>query len=280
MFSSQIHIKETWPRRIKNFLISAVTELRRDDLIRGVLLHGSYAGEDWDVYSDLDMTCVTGAEELSVVMAKRSAIAESLGSLEVSRSVPLPSGEQALFCLYGTELLRVEIVFKALNALSGYGERPLVLWERSVGEISAEIDPATYVWPKLRSSDIEGRFWLCVEQAARRLCRGEIMEVINILAILRHNFLGPMLLRRARLPPNGLRKLELSSPQLAAELKPIIGSLQVRSCRDALLSAIDLYERLRTDDPPEKALDSVALTLRQTIRELEPAVIERTLDVN
>jgi hypothetical protein len=43
-----------------------------------------------------------------------------------------------------------------------------------------------------------------------------------------------------------------------------------RGCRDALVRAIDLYEDLRADNPPEIAYDSISLILRRRLQAYEP----------
>jgi hypothetical protein len=243
--------------RHDRFIAEAVCRLSEDKRVVGIIRHGSSAMAGVDNNSDLDITLVIPSQTERDLPGLRTDIGELIGDLIVCRPVPLPREGQVLFCLYRPDFLRVEIGFKTLGALGGYPEPPRLDWDGTGGEIERELARLDYAWTMLDANDVEARFWLCVEAATRWLARGEFLEVVDTLAILRKAFLGPMMWRRAGLPPKGLRRIENTIPQLSAALVETICDPDARSCRSALFRAIELYQDLRLDDMPRVPLEDV-----------------------
>jgi predicted nucleotidyltransferase len=243
--------------RHDRFVAEAVRRLDKDKRVIGIIRHGSSASADVDENSDLDLTFVIRSQAERDLPGLQADVAELIGDLIVCRPVPLPREGRVLFCLYRPDFLRVEIGFKTLGALGGYPELPRLDWDGTGGEIEQELAMLDYAWTMLDADEVEARFWLCVEAATRWLARGEFLEVVDTLAILRKAFLGPMMWRRAGLPPKGLRRIESTIPELSAPLVETICDPDARSCRSALVRAIELYQDLRLDDPPRVPLDDV-----------------------
>ena len=166
----------------------------------GVLAHGSSTTGQADAFSDIDLICVTepewrpSGEDLEEIVS-------GVGGLVICKRVGIGGAGGVYFCLFEPGFLRVDMMFSSLASLGGLAQRPDFVWDGSQGRIAAKLRDEEFRSPQLDNDDLDHRFWLCVEQATRRLARGEYLEVLDVLAVLRRNFLGPMLFRRANLPP-------------------------------------------------------------------------------
>lgn len=252
----------------RRFVERAVAQLSADDRIIGLLHHGSAAKGQLDAYSDLDITCIVRDDDLAAVVAEGPRLLATLGELLAWKPAPLPDGGQAVFCLFDPGFLRVEFVFSALDGIYKLKDPPLILWDGCGGRIGRAVEATRNEWPRLAPDDLETRFWLNLEQAVRRLGRGEYFDVLDMLAMLRHYFIGPMILRRAGLPPNGLRRIEQSVPFAMPLLRELVAGHDRADCGRALLAAIRIYEELRRDAPPEAPLDRVAARVREKLAAL------------
>lgn len=243
------------------FVSNAIEQLQFDGRFVSLLQHGSHALGQVDQYSDIDLTCIVADGQIRSVLDDREKIVKMFGSLVMCKTAPIGEGRQVLFCLFSKFFLRVDIVFSELSELMGFKEEPLIVWDNSGGKLAEYIETCTIGWPRLESDDLDSRFWLCLEQAARRLGRGELFEVLDILAVLRAKFLGPMLFRHEKLPPNGTRKLENKSPYQAEILSKTVASYDKIDCIIAINHAINLYIELRADDPPSAQFTNLEVAL-------------------
>lgn len=242
--------------------------MERDGRFVGLLRHGSSATGRADAHSDLDFTCVVREGCLPEVVADMEAIASAIGELKLCTPIRFIHGERSIFCLYGADLQRVEFTFKYPSGLADLAEAPIVDWDASDGDIEDGLGDARHGWQPLMPDDMEARFWMCVEQATRRLARGELFEVLEILGGLRRVFLGPMLFRRAGLPPHGTRRLEILLPQAAQDLRRTVCLAEPGACARSLAEAISMYEGLRADDPPAAPLDEISHIIKLRLESL------------
>ena len=139
-------------------------------LAGGSLLHGGF-----DEHSDLDLVLVADAGAYDAVMAQRRAIAGSFGELLAAFTGEHVGEPRLLICLYGPDLLHVDLKFVVSEALDHLVERPAVLWDRR-GDLSAKLDRARVSWPDRDFAWFEERFWIWVHYAATKIARGELLE--------------------------------------------------------------------------------------------------------
>jgi hypothetical protein len=252
--------------RADGFLRRAVGACEQDGRVLGLLQHGSLATGEFDRFSDLDLTCIVTSAP-PVEDEERVDLVRTWGDLVAARPVPLPDGGSVLFCLYDPALLRVDVVFRELHQLTAAKEPPVIVWNGSGEPLERQVRSLAIGWPFPDPDELEIGFWLDVEQVLRRLGRGEIFDAIALIEALRSRFLGPMLLRRAGRPPNGLRRIE-KIDGAARLLEPTVAGYGRRDCVRALAQCVALYRELRTQAPPEKTLERVEIEVDRRLAEL------------
>jgi hypothetical protein len=154
-----------------------------------------------------------------------------------------------LICLYGNPVLHVDLKFVAIGDLDRRIENPIILRD-SDGTIAARLSQGSASWPNKDAEWFEERFWVWVHYAATKLGRGELFEVIDMLAFLRGQVLGPLAMRRVGADQRGVRRLEAIAPHMVPSMAATLGSHSGEACALALRNAIRLYMDLREDRPP------------------------------
>jgi hypothetical protein len=154
-----------------------------------------------------------------------------------------------LICLYGPELLHVDLKFVVFSDLNHHVERPRVLWARDGTAISNALDAAIIEWPNRSAEWFEERAWIWLHYGATKLHRGELFEAMGMIAFFREHVLGPMLHRRSSRSQRGVRKIELDGEATKALLAVVAGHDR-KSVSAALMNAARLYLELRDHELP------------------------------
>jgi hypothetical protein len=150
-----------------------------------------------------------------------------------------------LVCLYGPPLLHVDLKFVSLPEAATRVEDPVILWERG-GRLSAVCQQTPAVCPTPDLQWIEERFWVWVHYIAAKLGRGELLESLDGLAVLRRLVLGPLALQAQGAHPSGVRKVETHAQPYLEDILRTIAPYDRRACMGALRAAVSLYRKLRT----------------------------------
>ncbi|WP_164002386.1 aminoglycoside 6-adenylyltransferase [Pyxidicoccus caerfyrddinensis] len=234
---------------LREFAERAVTFFSADARFTGLLAGGSAISRNVDAYSDLDLILVVREESRAEVLAQRRELAERLGPLLYAFTGEHVREPRLLICLYGSPILHVDLKFITLADLAHRVEDPLVLWDRD-GSMAEHLSRNTARWPDREPEWFEERVWVWLHYGATKLGRGELLEVIDLLAALRSMVLGPMVMRRMGVDQRGVRRLEALSPELAGRLATTLGAHSREACATALRQALQLYLELREDRPP------------------------------
>lgn len=235
------------PPQHQIFINRMITAVQADPRYVAVLGAGSLIHGGFDVWSDLDFVLVVNDDHYEAALADRRKLAESLGEL-VSAFTGEHVGEpRLLICLYGPELIHVDIKVVAACDFGHGVERPLVLWVRDPAAIEAKLDGAVIAWPNRPAQWFEDRVWVWLHYGATKLQRGELFEAVGMLAFLREQVLGPMLHRRAGNPQRGVRRIDA----MAKSLAPTLASADRHAVLAAYRASAALYLDLREDDMPE-----------------------------
>jgi hypothetical protein len=149
-----------------------------------------------------------------------------------------------LICLYGPPLLHVDLKFVALADVAQRVEDPAVLWERD-GRLTAALGRAEARYPARELQWLEDRFWVWVHYGAGKIGRGELFEAHDMLAAIRAQVLGPLMLQTMSARPNGVRRLEQAAPGWAREMQATVATYEPRSSALALRAAAQMYRALR-----------------------------------
>jgi hypothetical protein len=247
------------------FLEKVHAAVAGDPRLAALLAGGSYIHGGFDQYSDLDFVIVCDDEAYEDVMATRLLFAQGIGGLLAAFTGEHVGEPRLLICLYGPELLHVDLKFVTAADLERRVERPAVLFARDPEGLQARLDAATIAWPNASPDWFERRAWIWLHYGAAKLARGELFEAIGILGFFREQVLGPMLHRRAGLPQRGVRRIESMAKQSGAALAATVATHDPAAVRAALLAAIALYLNLRQDDPPQELVNEMPQALLEYI---------------
>jgi len=197
-----------------------------------------------DEFSDLDLVLAVAPAAVAEVSESRMDIARSLGSLLAGFTGEHVGEPRLLICLYKEPLLHVDLKFVSVDDFGDRVEDPVVLWERD-SALTRAMGARPAVFPMPDAQWIEDRFWVWVHYAATKLGRGELFEVIDFIAFLRLQVLGPMAAVSKGHLPRGVRKLEQNLPEHVPAFDRTLAARQPESCAAALFAAIELYRDLR-----------------------------------
>lgn len=228
----------------QRFLDRAMPILQNDPRILGVAAAGSWITKNMDRFSDLDLIVVSTDGSYAEVMAERMEIAGRLGDLLSGFSGEHVGEPRLIICLYANPLLHVDMKMITLDGLSRRIENPVVLWERN-GDLTTAIGSSEPSHPMPDLQWVEDRFWVWVHYGAVKLGRGELFEVIDMLAFMRQQVLGPLALVGHGHLPRGVRRLETLAVEELPDLKRTLAGHDCSSCGAALKAAAALYRRLR-----------------------------------
>lgn len=188
-------------------------------------------------------------------------IARRLGPLLSAFTGEHVGEPRLLICLYGPDLLHIDLKFVTMSDLDRRIERPVVLWSRDKTAVEARLDRAQIRWPDLAPDWFEARAWIWLHYGAARALRGELFEALGMLAFFREQVLGPLLHRRARRPQRGVRRLEAFDLDPTGRLAATIARHDLAAVKAALIASIDLYLDLRADDPPRSEVEGMPESL-------------------
>ncbi len=206
----------------------------------GLAAGGSFVGGGLDDYSDLDLLVLLDPTASPPDLAGRRALAEELGPLLAGFTGEHVGEPRLLICLYGPPVLHVDLKFSRPDELLPRVEDPVILWERD-GSVTAALARGQAVFPAPDRQWLEDRFWVWIHYGAAKLGRGELFEVLDMLAFLRARVLGPLALEAAGARPTGVRRLESAAPDAASRLREVVATYDPTDCGRALRAAISLY---------------------------------------
>jgi hypothetical protein len=233
------------PELHRTFIDRAVKVLSTDSRIIGVAAAGSYADDNMDEFSDVDLIIAADPQHAAEVSAQRQKIAASLGHLLAGFTGEHVGEPRVLICLYGPPLLHVDLKFVALPDAAKRVDDPIVIWERDK-RLTQVLQQKEAVYPCPDLQWVEDRFWIWIHYAAAKIGRAEFFEALAFLAFLRTNVLGPLGLKALGLRPSGVRRIEALAPPLANELKATVATLEPASLLTAVRACMLIYKRLST----------------------------------
>jgi hypothetical protein len=215
-----------------------------DGRFLGLAAGGSILTGDFDAYSDLDLIVVVADKHHASVMQQRAAIAATWGTLLAAFPGDHVGEPRLLICLYADPLLHVDLKFLSLDELAHRVEDPLVLWESAevISQCLRETGPAPQA---VDAQWVEDRFWIWIHYAATKLGRGELFEVLDMLAYVRGQVLVPLASQVRGSTPRGVRRVEQQAPDLVPALALTVASHDPRGCASAIGQCVRMYRDLR-----------------------------------
>lgn len=232
----------------ERFVTRTTEALEKDSRFVGLAISGSWASNEIDEFSDLDLVLCCANGEVPDLTGMRE-VAASLGSLVSSFTGEHVGEPTLLICLFDEgRTIHVDLKFESLENLRNRPYDPVVVWEKesALSDLLARSD-AIPIAPNPQW--IEDRFWTWVHYAALRLGRAELFELVGFLGFIREQVLGPLALHAEGFPPFGVRKIEKYLPDFSCRLQGTIPEYDINSCYVAILASIDIYRELRSKEP-------------------------------
>ncbi|MBG0522167.1 nucleotidyltransferase domain-containing protein [Enterobacter cloacae] len=248
----------TLPDLHRSFAEQLKLKFQADSRIHSLLAGGSLVHGGFDNYSDLDFVVVVDPLCYDEIMAQRIEFAGTLGHLLHAFTGEHVGEPRLLICLYGAELLHVDLKFVTLDMLTQRVEEPAVLFTRDHLALEQQLAKYRAQWPDMTPEWFESRAWIWLHYAAVKLGRGELFEAIGMLSFFREQVLGPMLCRRANLPQRGVRRIEFHGLDPDGLLTSTLATHDRDSVSIAIRKAIDAYINLRADALPKNIADDAA----------------------
>ena len=239
----------TLPRPHKTVLESVRSAVEADPRFLGLLAGGSYLHGGFDAHSDLDLVLVCRPEAYADCMDTRRAFASAIGNLLAAFTGEHVGEPRLLICLYGPDVIHVDLKFVMPPDLEALIERPAIIWSRGP-EIEAAIASAHVSWPNHPADWFEERIWIWLHYGATKLARGELYETIGMLGFIREQVLGPLLSLQEGRDQRGVRRLEQLSPAGAEALTATLATHERNEVLLALRETVHLYESWRPADTP------------------------------
>ena len=123
-------------------------------------------------------------------------------------------------------------------------EDGVVVWERDSAVTRARAGTEAQ-WPDPDAQWIEDRVWVWIHYAAAKAGRGELLECLDALSLLRAAVLGPLISVERGARPSGVRRLERIAPDRLPQLHATLAAPNPTACLEALIAAADLYRDVR-----------------------------------
>ena len=234
------------PKKYTKFIENAVNVLSKDTRIVGLATGGSYITKEMDDYSDVDIVVAIDSLSYEEVLGKRNEIACEIGELLSAFTGEHVGEPRLLICLYGEELLHVDLKFVDIKDIHHRVENPVILWERE-SCITEELKKSKAEFPIPSLQWVEDRFWVWIHYAGTKIGRGEIFEAVDFTSFLRQMAIGPLILMKNEKLPRGVRKIEFDAKDSIEDLKETIPTYDKDSCVKAIEKIIEMYLDLRED---------------------------------
>lgn len=212
----------------------------------GMVLTGSFAQGNVDMFSDVDLRVIVEDEALDRVLARREEFPRAAGSV-VAHFPGDHVGEPNLSIVLYDDLTHVDYFFLPL---AGAGKYPgpagsVILWERDgrVSAVPAE-DPPPEGVPSTRLAWIEARMWTWSWYIQTKIVRGELYEAIDGLNYVREHVLLVLLALEQGTAAAGFRRLEGRIGDRAPAFAATIAGPDPGALLTALRAAMHLYVEL------------------------------------
>jgi hypothetical protein len=233
----------------------------REPNILGMLIGGSFASGEADIYSDLDMQFVFEEEPGKATAEQLRRMAESAGPAVASffaEHVGLP---HMLIVLY-RDLIHADFEPVTVGRVGSRnaGMATHILWERD--DIVSSALPAKY--EEDHAADlrwIEDRMWTWSWYVQTKVLRGELYEALDGLQYVRDSVLFKLLAMQREERPSAARRVEARTGVWTREFADTVPVLSRESMMKALQATMGLYQTLA--DP---LLDRYGLEIGEAAR--------------
>ena len=243
--------------------------------VLGMLIGGSFASGEADMYSDLDMQFVVEEEAGEATGKLLRRMAQDAGPVVAAffaEHVGLP---HMLIVLY-QDLIHADFEPVALSRVGSRnaGLATHVMWERD-GIVSSSLPADHEEDPVADLRWLEERVWTWSWYIQTKVLRGELYEALDGLQYLRDNVLFKLLALQREERPSAARRVEARTGVWTDEFANTVPVLSRESTMKALQATMGLYQVLA--DP---LLDRFELEMSVKARQAVLAALEAGLAWN
>lgn len=252
----------------------AIQALSADDRVLGLYLSGSFARQEPDRWSDIDLfVVVANGEADELIRAHDELIREVADVATLFPAIHLGDPHQIIVFYKGSEPIHVDYQYRQVGALKPQqNDRGVIIVLDRTGELQRwqracdqEHDPPSPTVEDLQY--LEDRFWGWCWYTHSKIERGELWEARDAVEYLRSRVLLPL----AHIDGQsfeGNRRLETKLPRETLDLltKTIPAGHSASDYADALSQVINVYRRL-FDQLPARNHDRVRLVDRDYFEE-------------
>ncbi|TAJ50169.1 MAG: nucleotidyltransferase domain-containing protein [Herbiconiux sp.] len=238
-----------------------VVRIAQDARVVGVAVTGSLAAGLGDEYSDVDLVLAVRDDAFEEVEAERLALIASWAPLIVGFTGEHVGEPRVIISVIGPPLVHVDLKFVRLSDFGASVIRPWLIHDPA-GALAAAVVEHPGAEESVDAQWIEDRFWVWVHYAAAKLGRGELFEVIDMLALMRSAALGPLAAVRAGIDPRGVRRLESAAPRDSDELRATVSRHDRKEAGEALRAAVRLYRSWSRDIPFDRRTQAEDLAVQ------------------
>jgi hypothetical protein len=235
----------------QEFLEEVVPRIAGNPRVVGVTVAGSLARGAGDAYSDVDLVIVVDDVHYDAVMAARLDLIASWAPLVAGFTGEHVGEPRVIISLVGPPLLHVDFTFVAASGFARRTGTQRVVHDPS-GSLGRVLEAGLPAGEEFDAQWVEDRFWVWVHYAATKLGRGELFEVLDMLAFVRGTVLGPLAALHAGARPRGVRLLEQDAPAEAALLRSTVCRYDAAEAAAAVRASVELYRRWRPEGGIER----------------------------
>ena len=237
----------------RSLLRRAFARFRDDDRVPGLVLGGSLARGDADLYSDVDLYVVSRDEAFDAVFAERDAAAEAIGDPLLRFAVdPVPGGSTDFIVTYPGPV-KLDLMYHRESEVEPgpKWKDKKVLKDDSgtlVAVVSRSEGPGKGLPAPEPLAELEQRFWTLCWYVFGKISRGELWEALDGVHAIRGEILLPLIDRTAGRPHEGYRRLERKlDPETLASLAATVAPVRPEALYAALRAEMSLFRDLRAD---------------------------------
>ncbi|MBJ2114431.1 aminoglycoside 6-adenylyltransferase [Serratia ureilytica] len=228
--------------RYTSFIDNMLEVVAGERYIDAVLLAGSFQKGNCDSYSDIDLVFCIDEDNYNDYFSQSRCLLSRFGELYFCFPGDHVQEERLIICLYGKELLHVDIKFVTLTQRNISLTELDVLWARDYTKINEFLSNRKSVCTDKSIEWFNERVWVWLHNCICKYHRGELFEAINILNMIRVNILGPMVSLLNGGVQRGVRYIDFLHSTEKGLLSKTVASYSKVSIFLAIRATLNLYE--------------------------------------
>ncbi|CAI1148843.1 aminoglycoside 6-adenylyltransferase [Serratia liquefaciens] len=253
--------------RYTSFIDNMLKVVVNENCIDAVLLTGSFQKGNRDCYSDIDLVFCIDENNYTDYFSHCRSLLSRFGELYFCFPGDHVQEERLIICLYGKELLHVDVKFVTLKQKNISLTELDVLWARDHIKINAFLNKRENVYTDKDITWFNERVWIWLHNCICKYHRGELFEAINLLNMIRVNILGPIISLLTGVSQRGVRYIDFLNCTEKKLLERTVAYYTKESVCAAIYATIDLYEHMYLKIKCDGDIQCIAKKIRNFIVE-------------